>query len=552
MKNTILSSTKNRYFSFVLFISFLLSYTFSYAQHQENAKNRLIIKVKTAHAIKKIENTLSKDGRQFQLKRLLPSLGLDHPANKTFVLEGLHDIDLEIFGEKYGLGTDLEYIEKDWIGKGTGSVMAALPPSDPLFIKQWYLHNTGEINLYDIRAKEGSDIDILNAWSVSQRRAGVTVAILDTGLDFSLDEFIGRLWINQAEIPNNNLDDDKNGYVDDMHGYDFVNEKSYPSDDAGHGTGIAGVIAANYNNLNGVAGIDQNCHLMICKVLKSDQTGFYSDWASGIYYAVDNGADIINLSVAGEADLKVLSEAIAYAKSKDVLVVCSMGNNNNAIPSYPAAYGSTVAVGATDPDDHRSLAFNGSSEYGSNFGEHIDISAPGNIIYGLGLSNSTAIHGGTSMSSAVVSGVAALILSNYPQLSAEQILSALHKTAEDEVGNLQEDLPGWDIYHGFGRVNAYRALNYLSENPTLENPFSLKIYPNPTNEAANITLLLSSLEPVKLKLLSSDGKLVEAQTIVPNSRDFQIEMTLHSLSSGLYFLILESGGKRHIKRFIKL
>ncbi|WP_185154259.1 S8 family serine peptidase [Fulvivirga sp. M361] len=479
----------------------------------------------------------------------------DHPANYTYLLKSNNEYkeaigSPEVFFKTPGLQQHIEYIEKDHRGHASGTVQMKNIPNDPIFEKQWYLENTGELSFFSIQSMKDADINIIDAWNITTGSPEITVAILDTGINPDLIEFDGRLWNNKGEIPGNGLDDDNNGFIDDIYGWDFVNEDAHPVDDRGHGNAIAGVIGANANNTYAIAGIDQQCKLMICKVLDQDQTGFFSDWAAGIYYAVDNGANIINMSMTGDKDLNVLSDAIRYAAQRNVLVVCSMGNLNVDDLFYPAAYPSTMAVGSTDPDDKRSIAFSGSSTAGSNFGDHINLAAPGNAIYSLGLSNSTTIWSGTSMSTAVVSGVAALLLSTNHRLNADQVKTILYKTAADNIGD-DEDTKGWDRFYGFGRIDAFKAISYTVENPVIQNPFNLSLFPNPVGSyQLNASILLTSLAPVRVQMINMQGVISYDQSFLPTSQSTTLEFDLEGHGIGLYLLIMEQEGNKSSRRFM--
>jgi subtilisin family serine protease len=222
---------------------------------------------------------------------------------------------------------------------------------------------------------------------------------------------------------------------------------------------------------------------MILKVLNSSNYGYFSWWADGIYYATDNGARVINLSMGGPEYSLTLETATAYAYSKGVVVVASMGNNKTSIPAYPAAFPGIIAVGSTDPDDARTQAFLGNPNYGSSFGQHISVVAPGNYVPGLNFQSDTdysMLWGGTSMAAPHVAGLASLLVALKPSYRPSQIRSIIESTAEDLVGSPVEDTPGWDQYYGYGRINAYRALSQalgITEPAYSQGQFS--VYPNP-------------------------------------------------------------------------
>jgi subtilisin family serine protease len=230
----------------------------------------------------------------------------------------------------------------------------------------------------------------------------------------------------------------------------------------GHGTNVSGIIGANGNNATGYAGVDWNCKLMNLKALNSNNFGYYSWWADAIYYAVDNGAKIINMSLSGTGYSSTLQNAINYALSQNVTVVAAMSNENSSTVNYPAGFPGVIAVGSTDPNDTRSNPFFWSATSGSNYGSHISVVAPGNYIFGLNYQSNTNYdyyYGGTSQATPHVTGLAALLLAGNASLKPDQIKTIIEITAEDRVGNSNEDSPGWDQYYGYGRINAFKALS---------------------------------------------------------------------------------------------
>jgi subtilisin family serine protease len=204
------------------------------------------------------------------------------------------------------------------------------------------------------------------------------------------------------------------------------------------------------------------CTLMPVKVLNIENWGYFSWWAAGIRYAVDNGARIINMSMGGpNGDVPTLRSAIAYALQKGVTVVVSMGNSRSPVPDYPAAFDGVIAVGATGPDDRYVQHFPWDTSKGSNYGPHISVCAPGNFIYGLHYSNSNeygTYWSGTSQAAPHVAGVCALLLAQDPTRKPADLKRLLEAGADDQVGDPAQDTPGFDERYGHGRLNAKRSL----------------------------------------------------------------------------------------------
>jgi subtilisin family serine protease len=205
------------------------------------------------------------------------------------------------------------------------------------------------------------------------------VGVIDTGIDYNHPDLAANVWTNPLEIPGNGIDDDGNGYVDDVHGYDFVNRDGDPMDDHGHGTHVAGTIAAVANNGIGVAGVSWHAKVMALKFLDAGGSGWVSDAVEALNYATDMGAKITNNSWGGGEYSTALRDAIAAANSAGAVFVAAAGNsanNNDATPFYPAGYEgpNVIAVAATDASDTLAVF--------SNFGRNtVQLGAPGVGIY---------------------------------------------------------------------------------------------------------------------------------------------------------------------------
>lgn len=369
--------------------------------------------------------------------------------------------DIQSLVNSYFKEQIVEYAEPNFVGTSAG-VNEGFIPSDPYFSKQWYLKNNGTTRPSNGNTpKIGADINMEKAWDVELGDENVIIAILDSGIEDESQDLKGRLWVNKKEIPNNGIDDDRNGYVDDYNGWDFAYEDYTVGDGFGHGTNIASVIGARLNNNFGFSGINLRSKLMNCKNLSDNNTGEYEWWAKSIKYAVDNGARIINMSEGGEDYSRVLKTAVEYANVKGCLIVAAMMNKANGKNYYPAAYDGIFAVGATDTDDSRCERFSWGG--GSCWGKHISVVAPGNKIYGVDYENPysfSSFWSGTSQATAIVSGIASLILSQDINRNADDIKKIIISTAIDEVGDPVEDKKGWDKYYGWGRVDCYLALTY--------------------------------------------------------------------------------------------
>ena len=337
--------------------------------------------------------------------------------------------------------------------------------------------------------------------------------------------------------PSNGIDDDHNGFVDDTMGWDFVNWDNDPMDDnvildpyfgiemkMFHGTFTASIAGAATNNSIGMAGVAWGCPIVPIKVMDDDGYGLESDVAAGVTYAVDLGIKVINMSLAGTDDVPALEDAVNYAWQHGALCVCASGNENVSRYMYPACYSSALAVGASNDNDQRCTAADW-LEGGSNYGSYLDVVAPGTKIVSASYMMEPDLYydkDGTSISAPFVSGVAALLWSAHPEWSNQKVFLQITRTADDITP------AGYDIYTGYGRVNAYRALTETveeiatisqSKSAAVGSPVSLRgvvlstssgeianrLYVQDKNRANGIMLYFPSAVPAGL----ADGDFVD-------------------------------------------
>lgn len=390
--------------------------------------------------------------------QLAERMGMD----RLYVLTTAGPIDVERAVADYGAASTVEYAEPDFAGHACATV-----PDDPSYGNQWGLKNTGQNPGGYGAGTAGCDIDAELAWDIERGSRDVIIGHLDTGVDLDHPDFVANyqasvFWRNIAEIPGNNIDDDGNGFKDDTVGWNFAYNNNNVQDDVGHGTHTAGTIGAHTNNTTGVAGVCWYCQIMPIKVLDSTGFGWYSWWISGIDYAVKNGARLVNMSMGGTDSSNALKDEIDYAWNSGVLPIVSMGNDtlhDDSTKFYPAAFANVIAVGATANSDERMTKGHKGSIGWSMWGSWIDVCAPGNAIYSTLWDNTYGYYWGTSMAAPHVTGTAALMLSRNPDLTNSEIKNILQSTAED-LG-----APGFDVYFGAGRINAYQALQQVQWLP---------------------------------------------------------------------------------------
>ncbi len=359
----------------------------------------------------------------------------------------------------------VEYAEPDYIA------FELAIPNDPLFSLQWGLHNTGQSG-----GTADADVDAPEAWDL-ETGDDVVIAVFDTGTDYTHPDLAPNLWTNPGEIAGNGLDDDGNGFVDDVHGYDFINDDGDPMDDRFHGTHVAGIAAARGNDGVGIAGVNWSAKIMILKFLGADGFGSYTDAAAALEYATTMGVRLSNHSWGGCGFSQLLLDEIEEARAAGHLVVAGAGNgncppfdggdDNDVTPFYPASYDldNIIAVAATDHNDDR-------PDF-SNFGAtSVDLGAPGVDVFSAFLPgvdfDGTYVcsdtdgdrYGyctGTSMSTPFVAGTAALLWAAHPGLDYLQVRSFILNSV-DPVPSMQ------GITVTGGRLNAAGALAAASSN----------------------------------------------------------------------------------------
>lgn len=310
------------------------------------------------------------------------------------------------------------YAEPDYV------VREVSTPNDTHFGLQWGLHNTGQSIGGDLGSPD-ADIDGPEAWNVSTGDPNFVVAIIDTGTQYTHPDLAANIWTNPGEVAGNGIDDDGNGYVDDVRGWDFWDHDNNPDDPSGHGTHTAGTVGAVGDNGIGVAGVNWRCKLMPLRFL-GPSGGYTSDAVLAVQYAAQKGVQVSNNSWGGGGFSQSLYDAIDAAKSVGHLFCAAAGNNGTNIdssPFYPASYtlDNLISVAATDNDDARASF--------SNYGvSSVDLGAPGVSIASTYPGNGYVYLSGTSMATPHVAGVAALVYAQNPGWSYGQVRNRLLST----------------------------------------------------------------------------------------------------------------------------
>lgn len=414
--------------------------------------------------------------RVSDVKKLVPHR--TGPLAKIFVVKvPAVSVDSDILAvvDDFAKDSNAEYAEPNYFAY----TLAERPkPNDPLYSQQWHLPK----------------VSAPNAWLVTPGSPNVVIAVIDTGVKWNHPDLAANIWRNAGEIPNNDIDDDRNGYIDDDKGWDFVEtsdpncwtgedctiEDNNPDDFHGHGTHVSGVAAAVTNNGVGVAGMCQRCKIMPVRAgyavrvspLPYPLGGLeYDDIIQAISYAADNGAKIISMSFSGSA-AQALQDAIRYAAGRGAILVAAAGNGGAQTLDYPARYSETISVSATDRNDQKANF--------SNYGPWVDVAAPGVDIWstlppGRQLSPTCWDSdgdgyddcSGTSMATPLTAGVVGLAVANNPNLNRDQVKTLMRSSVDPLT------IPG---YVGTGRINAFKAVQstavpIASMDPSFDNAY---------------------------------------------------------------------------------
>ncbi|MDH5718471.1 MAG: S8 family serine peptidase [Spirochaetia bacterium] len=306
-----------------------------------------------------------------------------------------------------------------------------------LFVEPNYISRAFITNVNDslISSQWGLEkIQMPYAWDVEKGSSGLNIAVLDTGINTSLTEFSGRL----------------------LSGYNYIDNSSDVNDDNDHGTMVAGIIGANTNNDTGIAGINWHSKIIPVKILDNDGMGNYHIMAHGIRFAVDNGAKIINISAGGYAYSNTIQEAVKYARDNGVLIVAAAGNDGTNLSVYPAVEYGVLGVGATDENDE--------IDQNSNFGNYVDVLAPGINIVSLNRDGGAKNASGSSMAAPFVAGLASLLLSEDSSLTHDEIANIIINNTDVTSAQIHDG-------YGTGRINAARSLNELT--PVIVNDLGI-------------------------------------------------------------------------------
>lgn len=323
-------------------------------------------------------------------------------------------------------------------------VQPAARPNDTSYDVQWHLNNTGQNG-----GKVDVDLDAPEAWDITHGNGSAIVAVIDTGVDWTHPDLAANIWVNAGEIAGNGIDDDGNGYVDDVRGWDFANNDNNPMDDFGHGTHVAGILGAVGNNARGVSGVMWQVQIMPLKFIGANGGGAISDAIRALDYAVMMGATVSNNSWSVSTYDQALMDAIARARINDHIYVAAAGNNARNIdqyPAYPANYAVDNVLAVASVNRLGQLA--STSNYGTNT---VDLAAPGEGIYSTLPGNRYGTMSGTSMATPQVAATVALLREQHPDWNYQQVIDRLLSSVDRRPELATKVASG-------GRLNLARAL----------------------------------------------------------------------------------------------
>ncbi len=324
---------------------------------------------------------------------------------------------------------------------------SATSTNDPGLVQLWGLHNTEQTG-----GTNDADIDAPEAWEIQTGDANFVIGVIDTGVDYNHPDLVNNIWTNPGETAGDNIDNDGNGYVDDVHGWDFVGNDNDPMDGHGHGTHVSGTIAGQGNNEIGVTGVAWNAKIMPIEIFNAQGGGAFSSViVNAINYATAMGVKLTNNSWGGGGYDSAIYNAISAANAQGMLFVAAAGNeytNNDSFPHYPSNYdlANILSVASTTHTDQKSDF----SNYGVN---SVDLAAPGSSIYSTWPNSSYNTISGTSMATPHVVGAAALVWSEHPDWTAAQVKAAL-------IGSVDPLASLSGLVASSGRLNVFNALNF--------------------------------------------------------------------------------------------
>lgn len=424
--------------------------------------------------------------------------------------------------------------------------------SDVEFAEKIPLYRTTSTpNDFDSQQWNLQKVNAEQAWNITTGNSSVVVAIVDNAVLHSHQDLAANRWINTAEQNGiSGLDDDLNGFTDDIYGYDVSDNDANPEPPSGtlnssafkHGTHVAGISTATTNNNIGVASLGYNCRFMSVKCSPNSGTGDELPNAQdGVFYAMRAGADIISMSYGGAGGALVSELLLNQAYAAGIVLIAAAGNDNTNTVHFPAAYSNVIAVGATDQNDAKASF--------SNYGNWVDVMAPGVSIYST-LTEGGNTYGnlsGTSMATPLVAGLAALVLSNESGLTPAQIKTKIQQGCE----NIDAQNTGLSGELGSGRINAFHALSPVGIEENLStNQF--QIFPNPAKKDTPIFLNSGEIngQEITVNVVDVAGRLLSSERFNTQSEGVFKLNTTTNFVAGSYLVELLWENHKSVEKIV--
>lgn len=390
------------------------------------------------------------------------------------------------------------------------------------------------------------------AWEIHKGGDNVIIAIIDNGVNIQHEDLLPNLWINKNEIPNNGIDDDLNGYVDDYYGYDVADGDGDPiPPNKGapafvHGTHCAGIASASTDNGVGIASLGYKAKIMSVKATpNSTQGNVLTSTYEAVDYALKNKADVISMSFGSQTSQLTWNVLLAQAEQQGTLLVAAAGNDNSESVYYPAGYEGVLSVAAVDGSDQKASF--------SNFGETVDVAAPGVVVKSSFFPGNSAYGNlsGTSMACPMVAGLAAMLKSYDKDLTAQELRTLIVGGCDD----ISESNTGYDGKLGAGRINALNSIQQLSGvnlSQTLDDDFSYQVFPNPASEFVYLKTNEDVASGSFLRIFDLTGKLVlefEPGLLV---KETPMRLNMADLTEGLYTVQFQFNTYVKTSRILKI
>jgi len=469
---------------FVSVVGCLFTSIFAVAAQPESVPGEYVVKLRDSLSIyQNNTNILSAELGSF-VKSTIPG------QNIVVIKRPVFEEDSSVM-KTLAQNPNVEVVEPNYIYRANRT------PNDPMLNQLWGMQNIGQADSDKQPGVAGVDIDASKAWDIETGSENVVIAVIDTGVDYTNPDLKPNMWTNAAELNGKKgVDDDSNGVVDDIYGFNAITGSGDPKDDQGHGSHCAGTIGAKGDDGKGIVGVNWNTRIMAVKFLDKDGSGTLEGAIKGIDYATKMGAVIMSNSWGGGGISQTLKEAIERSNTAGALFIAAAGNesnNNDSNPSYPASYQVPNVISVAAVDNKGQIA--SFSNYGKT---SVHVAAPGVNI----LSTTTAGYqswSGTSMATPHVSGIAGLIASHEPNLSAIEIKNRIITTARPIAG-----LRG--KVRGAGFANAYAALTNTIPQPDMNDPSSWK----------SVSVSVATAHPYKNKTTET------YEVNVPGAKEFSL------------------------------